>query len=85
MRSWPVVSPPWKGWAEVAALGQVGGLARPRLDSSGLWRLAMMDSRVSGIVKGGAWGGIVGGKGGSFEGLGRTRLGASRRGSTFLR
>ena len=44
-----------------------------------------MASRVVGMLKGAGWGGIVGGSGGSFEGVERMRRGASRRGSTCLR
>ena len=45
----------------------------------------MVASRVVGIVKGALWGGMPGGSGGNFVGEGRTRRGASRRGSTDLR
>lgn len=51
----------------------------------GLWRAVIMASRVVGMVKGANWDGIEGGSGGSFEGVERTRRGASRRGSTCLR
>lgn len=42
----------------------------------------MTSSRVSGIVKGFDCGGMEGGNGGSSDGAGRVRRGASRRGST---
>jgi len=42
----------------------------------------MISSRVSGIVKGCGCEGIDWGSGGNFDGTGRERRGASRRGST---
>ena len=71
--------------AEVAFDGNTGGCCRPRLASRGLWRAATVSSRVFGIVKGCACDGTGLGRGGSLDGVGRTRRGASRRGSTCLR
>ncbi len=85
MRSSPVLSPPRKGWADIALGGSVGGLRRPRLGSKGFVRHAMVSSRVPGMLNGADCGGILCGGGRSFLGAGNERRGASRRGSTCFR
>ena len=52
MRSWPDVSPPMNGWADVASEGMVGGLVRPSVGERGLWRALMTPSRSEGMLKG---------------------------------
>jgi len=85
MRAWPVVSPPSKGWAEVAFEGQVGGFVRPKSGDRGLVRLAVSSESAGGIRNGADWGGTKAGRGGSLLGVGKGFLGASLRGSTCFR
>ena len=82
MRSWPVVRPPWKGWADLASDGKEGGWARGGWALSGFSKDASKSSYVSGIENGLGWEGMNDGGGNNDLGAGMSFLGASRRGST---
>jgi len=87
MRSRPALSPPENGCADWASVGHFGGILSvyagsfSRGESSAFFKSA----KVDGIEKGSFCGGILGGSGGSWVGVGSVSRGRSRSGSKPLR
>lgn len=63
----------------------MGMSGNPWSSAIGLCSAETRPSRLFGIRKGDACGGILSGKGGSLSGLGSCFLGAARKGSTVFR